>query len=549
MNLNALLLKSGQIIILFLLIFLNYSTANSDARQDLETLRDRCLYYAIGHAPNDSTAKTIRYGLYPQSPFSVPDTEIDIAASGFSLATLPSAVENNLIAKNAAENIAKIAAQRVKDLVEKSAFASSQQEYEKYGFKGMLYHYYVWSENDEEFQGKNGVEVSSIDTALLMFGLLVCGNYFEGDVLKDYRDARDLISWKEWLETSTPDHVNQFRMSWKEGSFSEKWWDWRSEETMLICLFAAMSDSTLDIIELWYAWNKKLVTYISPAPDSKTFTCYATWNGDPFTVFYGAHFFKFRNDIYGLNWYSQSEIEYKGHVEFFKKERGYLDHMTFAFSDGSEGAIAEPKCSPDIPITRTDCPIYSLAGGLDYYSKDPNANPIANTISSLVQKEDFFEWTGWPPESVDAKSSTHKTFNVDIIAQNIASIAISIDNYLTGIIRNLVMQDSDMKRVLNIIMPTTASPECEGDLNNDGNVDELDLELSAPDFGRSDCEPGDICAGDFNADNDVDGKDLRQLIFEFGRTDCPLIRITDHSARAGAPAWSPNNSKIAFRSD
>ena len=103
-----------------------------------------------------------------------------------------------------------------------------------------------------------------------MFGLLVCGNYFKGDVLKDYRSARDLISWKEWLDTSTPDHVNQFRMSWENGSFSEKWWDWRSEETMLICLFAAMSDSTLNIIELWNAWNKKLVTYISPAPDSKT---------------------------------------------------------------------------------------------------------------------------------------------------------------------------------------------------------------------------------------------------------------------------------------
>lgn len=445
-NLKALIDRRTPAIVVFFCIILSYSIVHAGVREDLETLRNRCLYYSIGHAPNDKNTKTIRNGLYAQSPFS-PENEIDIAASGFSLAALPSAVENGLISKTDAENIAKTAAQRIRSMVEKSASASSPIN--KYGYKGMLYHYYLWSTDDNEFQGKD--EVSSIDTALLMFGLLVCGNYFKGDVLTDYQFARDLIRWNDWLDTSK----NQFRMSYKDGAFSNTWWDWRSEETMLICLFAAMSDNTLNIKDLWNAWTKDLVTYNSPGPDSLSFTCYATWNGDPFTVFYGLHFIKFGNDFNGINWFSQSQISYTGHVEFFKKERGYLDYMTFAFSNGSEGAIAKPKSNPAEPITRTDCPIYSLAGGLDYYSKNPDSNPIARTISLLVKKNDsFFQGTGWPPESVDATTSDHNTSNPFIIGQNIASIAISIDNYFTNRTRNIVMQDRDIVRVLNIIMPT-----------------------------------------------------------------------------------------------
>lgn len=445
--------KRNYLILIFACTICASMLGCADIREDLENLRDRCLYYSIGYAPNDINSVTIRHGLYAQSPFSIPDTEIDIAASGFSLAALPSAVENGLISRYEADIIAINASRRILDMVANSASASNLQEYNKYGFKGMLYHYYLWSESDNEFQGKNNVEISSIDTALLMMGLLVCGNYFNGEVLNNYQTVKDLIRWNDWIDATTPGHINQFRMSYKNGAFLDNWWDWRSEETMLICLVAAMSDSNLDIRVLWDAWNKSLVTYNSPAPDSKSFTCYATWNGDPFTVFYGLQFVKFRPDINGIDWFIEGKTAYSGHVEFFKKEKGYLDHMTFSYSCGSEGAIAEPKCSTDTPITRQDCPIYSLAGGLDYYHKDPLSNPLANTISLLVQKDNFFEWTGWPPESVNAVSASHENYNGAIIGQNIASIAISIDNYLSNRIRNIVMEDNDFKRVYEILMP------------------------------------------------------------------------------------------------
>ena len=60
---------------------------------------------------------------------------------------------------------------------------------------------------------------------------------------------------------------------------------------------------------------------------------------------------------------------------------------------------------------------------------------------------------------------------------------------------------------------------CEGDFDNDGDVDGSDLATFAADFGRTDCT-GD-CEGDFDGDNDVDGSDLAVFAADFGRTDCP----------------------------
>lgn len=65
------------------------------------------------------------------------------------------------------------------------------------------------------------------------------------------------------------------------------------------------------------------------------------------------------------------------------------------------------------------------------------------------------------------------------------------------------------------------APECEGDFNGDGDVDESDLSVFSTDFGRTDCGVPTICPGDFNNDGDVDGSDLAIFAADFGRIDCP----------------------------
>jgi hypothetical protein len=64
---------------------------------------------------------------------------------------------------------------------------------------------------------------------------------------------------------------------------------------------------------------------------------------------------------------------------------------------------------------------------------------------------------------------------------------------------------------------------CEGDFDNDGDVDGSDLAVFAADFGRVDCcRDGALpCEGDFDRDCDVDGSDLAVFANDFGRKDCP----------------------------
>ena len=68
---------------------------------------------------------------------------------------------------------------------------------------------------------------------------------------------------------------------------------------------------------------------------------------------------------------------------------------------------------------------------------------------------------------------------------------------------------------------------CEGDFDNDGDVDGSDLAVFAEDFGRTDCGTGEPCEGDIDDDNDVDGSDLAVFAADFGRTDCPDCPTSD----------------------
>jgi len=64
-------------------------------------------------------------------------------------------------------------------------------------------------------------------------------------------------------------------------------------------------------------------------------------------------------------------------------------------------------------------------------------------------------------------------------------------------------------------------PPCQGDFDEDGDVDGSDLALFAADFGRTDCDTEDECEGDFDKDCYVDESDLAAFAAEFGHTACP----------------------------
>ena len=67
---------------------------------------------------------------------------------------------------------------------------------------------------------------------------------------------------------------------------------------------------------------------------------------------------------------------------------------------------------------------------------------------------------------------------------------------------------------------SSVNEPCEGDFDDDSDVDGSDLAVFAADFGRTDC--GSDCDGDFDENGDVDECDLAAFAAAFGRTACPI---------------------------
>jgi hypothetical protein len=395
-----------------------------------------------------------------------------LAASAFSMAALPAAVENGMVSSNAAYQIAANAAREVRRMIGKSATATRPAEIERYGYGGMLCHYPVWNEAEGEFQAQHGVEFSSIDTTLLLYGLLVSAEYFGGSVRTDYESARNGVHWHEWLDQTTPGHRNQFHMAYRPGHGFFAWWDWYSQETILLAIFAAMSDPDMDLPAVWRAWRRAPRSYTSPEPGAKTFSCFATWFGDPFTVVYGLAFLDFARfpvDLDGQNWFQEGQTAYFANVEYCRRERGYLDGLCAGFSICSPNGIqGKPSGAIGEPVTRNDATIYTVAGGLQYYACDPAANPIASALSGLLNDTPgFLPWHGWPAATVNATTAAHPVLCDRIIGQDISFVGLAVDNYFNRRAPNLVLRDAAMRGALVRVFPprvTSKEKAPEGDL-------------------------------------------------------------------------------------
>jgi hypothetical protein len=77
--------------------------------------------------------------------------------------------------------------------------------------------------------------------------------------------------------------------------------------------------------------------------------------------------------------------------------------------------------------------------------------------------------------------------------------------------------------LFNLDFIVMATVPCQGDLDQDGDVDGSDLALFTEEFGRTNCVTNPPCHGDLDEDGDVDGSDLAVFAGEFGRANCPSL--------------------------
>jgi hypothetical protein len=115
----------------------------------------------------------------------------------------------------------------------------------------------------------------------------------------------------------------------------------------------------------------------------------------------------------------------------------------------------------------------------------------------------------------------------------LGGIPVDITSWENTIIQGTVTLCSGATTV-NALYGTATSCECEGNFDNDEDVDGSDAILFKADFGRSaflnPCyHTDDICNGDFDCDGDVDGTDAMIFKTDFGRSDfnnpCPECAV------------------------
>ncbi len=198
------------------------------------------------------------------------------------------------------------------------------------GYNGFFYHFLDISTGE-----RNGnSELSSVDTALLISGVLFSMEYFNSNnsVEAEIRNLSDKIykrvNWTWMLDQDS----KWFYMAWKPendlqhnipaaggGYFSASEWNYYTDEIILINLLAIGSPTNNVSSDTFYRWAREKGTY-------GNYTLYKSWWGSLFTYFFANCWFDNRNKIensnYNIDWWENSG-------------KGVLSNREFCINDSS----------------------------------------------------------------------------------------------------------------------------------------------------------------------------------------------------------------------
>ena len=246
---------------------------------------------------------------FPSRPFS------SIASVGFALTAYPIGIENGWVSRTQAIDRTLTTLKFLRDI------PSGPEATGKGAHHGFFYHF-LHMETGERYD--SWVELSSVDTALLMMGVLFSQSYYDGDdprevEIRELADAlyRD-VEWT-WLQERAP----LVSMGWfPESGVIEH--DWRGyNEAMLLYVLALGSPTHAVEPEAWTVWTR-------------------TYN-DNWGVFQGEEYLAF-GPLFGHQ-YSHVWIDFRGIHDAYMRERG-IDY----FENSRRAAYAHRAYAIDNPM-------------------------------------------------------------------------------------------------------------------------------------------------------------------------------------------------------
>ncbi|MFC2149315.1 glucoamylase family protein [Candidatus Auribacterota bacterium] len=148
-------------------------------------------------------------------------------------------------------------------------------------------------------------EISTVDTALLLCGLITAGEYFGGDIKRLAKRIYSDMNWPAFQDGSALDGRTLFFMGWTpEKGFLDGRWDYFSDETILVTLLALGSPSKNIPGKVFYDWKREKGCYGGGDP------FIYSWYGALFSYQYAHLWFDLRSvvDSEGVNWFENSAL-------------------------------------------------------------------------------------------------------------------------------------------------------------------------------------------------------------------------------------------------
>ncbi len=246
---------------------------------------------------------------FPSRPFA------SIASVGFALTAYPIGVENNWVSRTQAVDRTLLTLKFFRDL------PSGPQDTGKGAYKGFYYHFL---DMQDGHRFASWVELSSVDTALLMMGVLFAQSYYDGEDPRE-QEIREVaetlygrVDWN-WLQQNKP----LIGMGWfpESGFIANDWHGYN--EAMLLYVLALGSPTHAVEPEAWDVWSR-------------------TYN-DVWGVYQGQEYLAF-GPMFGHQ-YSHVWIDFRDIQDDYMRERGidYFLNSRRAVLAQRQYAIANPR--------------------------------------------------------------------------------------------------------------------------------------------------------------------------------------------------------------
>jgi hypothetical protein len=298
--------------------------------------------------------------------------------------------------------------------------------------RGFFYHFANLKTGERIWES----EVSSIDTAILLCGVLTCREYFRHSEIR--RLARDIFTRIEWTWLS--EDTSLLPHGWSpESGFLPYRWDYYSE-LMMIYLFGIASSSHPLPPEVWNAWKRTSFEY----EGLKYIGSYAPL----FVHQYSQAWFDFRGKRdryadYFLNSITATEVHRLFCLELSKQFPDYSDDLWGITASDSEHGYVVWGGPPTIgPIDGTVVP--SAAGGSLPFL--PSAT--LRVLKAIKNRYGAQAWSRYG--FVNAFNPLKNWYDTDVIGIDTGITMVMAENLRTGFVWNTFMKNPEAARAFNL---------------------------------------------------------------------------------------------------